>query len=80
MKNGVLVALTGMVLSILGCHQIDSNKGNKFVADPASYVNTFIGTGGHGHTFPGATTPNDGTIKSRHPLRWLGFLWRLSLY
>jgi predicted alpha-1,2-mannosidase len=21
------------------------------------YVNTFIGTGGHGHTFPGATTP-----------------------
>lgn len=22
-----------------------------------SYVNTFIGTGGHGHTYPGATTP-----------------------
>jgi len=22
------------------------------------YVNPFIGTGGHGHTFPGATTPN----------------------
>ena len=22
-----------------------------------SYVNTFIGTGGHGHTFPGATVP-----------------------
>ena len=22
-----------------------------------SYVNPFIGTGGHGHTFPGATTP-----------------------
>ena len=22
-----------------------------------SYVNTFIGTGGHGHTYPGATAP-----------------------
>ena len=25
--------------------------------DPAKHVNTFIGTGGHGHTFPGATVP-----------------------
>ena len=24
---------------------------------PAQYVNTFIGTGGHGHTYPGATVP-----------------------
>ncbi len=24
---------------------------------PASYVNPFIGTGGHGHTYPGATVP-----------------------
>jgi len=24
---------------------------------PAKYVNPFIGTGGHGHTFPGATVP-----------------------
>jgi predicted alpha-1,2-mannosidase len=24
---------------------------------PAQYVNPFIGTGGHGHTFPGATVP-----------------------
>jgi putative alpha-1,2-mannosidase len=24
---------------------------------PAVYVNTFIGTGGHGHTYPGATVP-----------------------
>ena len=34
---------------ILGC----TNKSPDF----AQYVNTFIGTGGHGHTFPGATTP-----------------------
>lgn len=25
--------------------------------DPARYVNPFIGTAGHGHTFPGATLP-----------------------
>ena len=25
--------------------------------DPLNYVDPFIGTGGHGHTFPGATTP-----------------------
>ncbi len=27
------------------------------IGDPARYVNPFIGTGGHGHTFPGATVP-----------------------
>jgi predicted alpha-1,2-mannosidase len=27
------------------------------LAAPASYVDPFIGTGGHGHTFPGATAP-----------------------
>ncbi len=26
-------------------------------SNPAKYVNPFIGTGGHGHTFPGATVP-----------------------
>lgn len=26
--------------------------------DNTNYVNTFIGTGGHGHTFPGATLPH----------------------
>lgn len=25
--------------------------------DPCEYVNTFIGTGGHGHTYPGASAP-----------------------
>lgn len=31
-------------------------QGNK-VQSVAAYVNPFIGTGGHGHTFPGATVP-----------------------
>ena len=28
-----------------------------YVANPADYIDPFIGTGGHGHTFPGATVP-----------------------
>jgi len=28
-----------------------------YVTDAAKYVDPFIGTGGHGHTFPGATVP-----------------------
>ncbi|MFN0032195.1 MAG: hypothetical protein ACKVOR_08565, partial [Flavobacteriales bacterium] len=27
------------------------------VIKPYNYVNPFIGTGGHGHTYPGATAP-----------------------
>lgn len=30
---------------------------NSAKLEPASYVDPFIGTGGHGHTFPGATVP-----------------------
>ncbi len=30
---------------------------NTLSAQPSSHVNPFIGTGGHGHTFPGATMP-----------------------
>ena len=29
------------------------------VQDYSSYVNSFIGTGGHGHTYPGAIVPNE---------------------
>ena len=28
------------------------------VKDYSAYVNPFIGTGGHGHTFPGAVVPH----------------------
>ena len=30
---------------------------HKATTPPAAYVNPFVGTGGHGHTFPGATSP-----------------------
>src|SRR5262249_38930458 len=35
-------------------HVAEAREG---VADWASYVDPFIGTGGHGHTYPGATVP-----------------------
>ena len=32
-------------------------RSNNRPSTPSKYVNPFIGTGGHGHTFPGATAP-----------------------
>lgn len=45
-KNFTLLLLA---LAVLGCSPRS--------ADPVDYVNPFIGTGFHGHTYPGATTP-----------------------
>jgi predicted alpha-1,2-mannosidase len=35
-----------------------ANQSSQSATDPASLVDIRIGTGGHGHTFPGATLPN----------------------
>ena len=43
---------TLMLLCITACKQTPTLD-----MDPAPYVDPFIGTGGHGHTFPGATVP-----------------------
>jgi len=45
------------IILILGAcsNKVTENPKNK---ENTNYVNPFIGTGGHGHTFPGATTPN----------------------
>ena len=37
--------------------KVMNSKGGDLVKSPLSYVNPFVGTGGHGHTFPGATAP-----------------------
>jgi putative alpha-1,2-mannosidase len=46
-----------LLLFIISCSEPDSvtpaHKANPLI----SYVNPFIGTGGHGHTYPGATMP-----------------------
>jgi predicted alpha-1,2-mannosidase len=45
-----------LVFYLLSCNKeqiTEANKGKNLI----SYVNPFIGTGGHGHTYPGATMP-----------------------
>ena len=36
---------------------VSCNKEEKKSVNPIQYVNPFIGTGGHGHTYPGASAP-----------------------
>lgn len=47
-RLGILLVLASFFL--FGCQ-------DHVLKFPAEYVNPFIGTGGHGHTFPGATAP-----------------------
>ena len=49
MKRQLLLSLL-LLVALVACQKPSS-------VEPASYVDPFIGTGGHGHTFPGATTP-----------------------
>lgn len=43
-----------LLLAFVACN---SESALQTIENPASYVDPFIGTGGHGHTFPGATVP-----------------------
>lgn len=54
MKNKLFIAACCIGMAFI------ASCTNKPAADTdyASYVNIFIGTGGHGHTFPGAVVPN----------------------
>lgn len=45
------------VLTVLGCQQHTPTTLAQKDKPLISYVNPFIGTGGHGHTYPGATMP-----------------------
>jgi len=45
------------ILSVFGCQNENSITPAKKDQLLINYVNTFIGTGGHGHTYPGATLP-----------------------
>ncbi len=69
--NNPLVYICIVTVSIINsCSIKPSTKSN--VKDNTNYVNTFIGTGGHGHTFPGATTPN-GMVQLSPDTRTLGW-------
>jgi predicted alpha-1,2-mannosidase len=54
MKNKYLIILAAAIL--VSCNKTAEEQGNNN-ANISSYVDPFIGTGGHGHTYPGATVP-----------------------
>ncbi len=49
--------LSSFIIIILSCTKTSNTNSAKKDEPLIKYVNTFIGTGGHGHTFPGATMP-----------------------
>jgi putative alpha-1,2-mannosidase len=49
-KNFILI-VSGIALAMVSC------KTKEEPQPPASYINPFIGTDWHGHTYPGAATP-----------------------
>lgn len=51
MKNIALLLALPLMFWLAACTPKAEN------GEPASYVDPFIGTGGHGHTYPGATMP-----------------------
>ena len=54
-----LIIVITAAISVTGLTVLSGCGGAKSDAvDYASYVNPFIGTGGHGHTFPGAIMPH----------------------
>ena len=56
MKNSVKLILLLLVL-VFGCTKEPKSRTNNSGTDYTKYVDPFIGTGGHGHTFPGAMVP-----------------------
>mgnify|MGYP001530832567 CR=1 FL=1 len=52
MKNKLCMLLLASGIGLFSCAEQDLPK------EYTDSVNVFIGTGGHGHTFPGATLPH----------------------
>ena len=44
-------------LMLISCHHTSEKNSTEKESSLIAYVNPFIGTGGHGHTYPGATMP-----------------------
>ncbi len=51
MRNFTVLWILIVLFSSVACER------NSDLNEPASYINPFIGTDGHGHTYPGATVP-----------------------
>ena len=52
-----IIRCLSIVILLLGCEKYSNHSLEKKGKNLLSYVNPFIGTGGHGHTYPGATMP-----------------------
>ncbi len=61
-----MIVRTIQILLILGLASCSTNKSS---IDYTTFVDPFIGTGGHGHTFPGATVPF-GMVQISPDTRW----------
>lgn len=72
MKNLLSIAIFTITFLQWGCEE-SSRPTSLF--DPLTYVDPFIGTGAHGHTFPGPTTPF-GAVQLSPDTRLLG--WEAS--
>ncbi|MFT5145913.1 MAG: putative alpha-1,2-mannosidase, partial [Polaribacter sp.] len=57
MKKHVLTLLFLIILVVISCTEKTEVSNAQKAKNLISYVNPFIGTGGHGHTYPGATMP-----------------------
>ena len=81
-----LLAL-GLALAAVTCQPPDSpSRGGSFedLKPLAPYVDPFIGTGGHGHVYPGATVPwgmvQLSPDQGKHGWDWIaGYNWEDSL-
>lgn len=54
----IFIIVTATMATALAAVTLDSCQEAEAAGDYASFVDPFIGTGGHGHTFPGAVVPN----------------------
>ena len=57
MKNSVQILFLTVFFVFISCQKQTKISQAKKDKNLISYVNPFIGTGGHGHTYPGATMP-----------------------
>ncbi|MGK0329855.1 MAG: putative alpha-1,2-mannosidase, partial [Polaribacter sp.] len=57
MKKHSLTSLFLIILVLISCNDKTIVSQAQKAKNLVSYVNPFIGTGGHGHTYPGATMP-----------------------
>ena len=62
MKTRLIMVCLGGLFMLGSCANPTAH-----VKDYSAYVNPFIGTGGHGHTFPGAVVPHGMIQPSPNP-------------